>query len=163
MTIPRLPCYVGAVLNKAESDIQSQQNSGILDYVYEALVGSTRGMISSALFAYAEPVKLAYVIGTGFVSGNIGSSYEQFMRKGNIDIKQSLKEGSIEGALTGVFFVGGKIISKYGSKLMDKMSSVFKGKSSGEKPIAGNGVIDDIADNSTKAIEGEKNLKGNNM
>lgn len=27
------------VLNKAESDIQSQQNSGILDYVYEALVG----------------------------------------------------------------------------------------------------------------------------
>lgn len=35
-------------------------------------------MISSALFAYAEPVKLTYAIGNGFLSGNIGSSYEQF-------------------------------------------------------------------------------------
>lgn len=149
------------VLNKAISDVESQQNSEVWDYMFEAVVGSTRGLISSALFVYAAPVKLTYAVGAGFLSGNIGSSYEQLMRNGNIDIKQSLHEGSIEGALTGLFFGAGKIAGKFGSKLFHKLSSAFKGKSSGIKPITQNSIIDDVADDAIKAITDEKNIINN--
>ncbi|BCJ92615.1 hypothetical protein acsn021_01840 [Anaerocolumna cellulosilytica] len=110
------------VLNKASQDINAKHNSSLNDYIFEAVVGSARGMISTAIFTYMAPATLINVFGAGFISGNLGSAYEQLMRKGCIEPFQALKEGILEGAFASLLYGAGKFIGG----IINKLSSAFK-------------------------------------